>query len=413
MTEPVLHLPFFTNLLILLVAARIFGEIFERFRQPAMLGEIIAGIILGPSILNLIHRTEEIKVISELGVFLLVILAGLEINIEDIFKSMKGKNIIISIMAFFLPFVSGLAVGLWFDLDLMSTVFIGLCIAITALPVSIRILMDLGKINSEVGQKLISVAIFDDVLALTILGILLNVKDSDFSVAAVTKAGLFSLAKLMVFILMLALAYFTVRKVMRKGDYLEEYLNKIISVLRGKEPLFAIFIAFVLLFSTFTETLGLHFIVGAFFAAMLISESLIGKENLKAIESTTGSMAMGFLAPIFFAGIGLEFHISSIQNIALLVAVIVFSFLSKIFGGYLGGTLAGLGRKTSLTLGIGLNARGIMELVIANIAYKNGLINTEVFSVLVIMGILTTLSTPLMLKQAFKQNDRPARTEAG
>ena len=226
MTEPVFHLPFFTNLLILLVAAKIFGEIFERFRQPAMIGEIMAGIILGPSILNLIHRTEEIKVISELGIFMLVILAGLEINIEDIIKSMKGKNIIISVMAFFLPFASGLAVGYWFDQNVMTTVFIGLCIAITALPVSIRILMDLGRINSEVGQKLISVAIFDDVLALSILGILLNVKDSDFSVTAVAKAGLFSLIKLMVFILMLTLVYFTIRKVMRKGDYLEEYLNK-------------------------------------------------------------------------------------------------------------------------------------------------------------------------------------------
>lgn len=413
MTEPVFHLPFFTNLLILLVAAKIFGEIFERFRQPAMIGEIMAGIILGPSILNLIHRTEEIKVISELGIFMLVILAGLEINIEDIIKSMKGKNIIISVMAFFLPFVSGLAVGYWFDQNVMTTVFIGLCIAITALPVSIRILMDLGRVNSEVGQKLISVAIFDDVLALSILGILLNVKDSDFSVTAVAKAGLFSLIKLMVFILMLTLVYFTIRKVMRKGDYLEEYLNKIISLLRGKEPLFALFIAFVLLFSTFTETLGLHFIVGAFFAAMLISESLIGKENLKAIESTTGSMAMGFLAPIFFAGIGLEFHFSSIQNVGLLVAVIGFSYLSKILGGYLGGTFAGLSRRVSLTLGIGLNARGIMELVIANIAYKNGLIGTEIFSILVIMGILTTLSTPLLLRQAFRRNDRKSGVSQG
>lgn len=368
-----------------------------------MIGEIIAGIILGPSIFNLIHRTEDIKVISELGIFLLVIIAGLEINIDDILKSLKGRNMIISLMAFFIPIFSGIAVGYLFDQNIMTTVFIGLCVAITALPVSIRILMDLGKINSEVGQKIISIAIFDDVIALSILGVLLTIKDTDMSVSSIAKAGSLSLLKLIVFISLLTLTYLLIKKLVRKGNYIQESLDKIVSVLKGKEPLFALFFAFVLLFSTVTENLGLHFIVGAFFAAMLISHSLIGKDNFKAIETTTGNMAMGFLAPIFFAGIGLEFNISSISNIGLLVAVILVSYLSKIAGGYFGGTIAGLSSRVSLTLGIGLNARGIMELVIANIAYRNGLIDTEVFSILVIMGVLTTITTPLLLKRAFKR----------
>jgi len=403
MIEPHFELPFFTNLLILLVTAKIFGEVFERFKQPSMIGEIIAGIILGPSLLGLIHRTEDIKVISELGIFLLVIIAGLEINIDDILKSLKGRNIIISIMAFFIPIFGGIAVGYFFEQDIMTTVFIGLCVAITALPVSIRILMDLGKINSEVGQKIISIAIFDDVLALSILGVLLNIKDTDMSVASVVKAGSISLIKLAVFIGLLSVVYLLIKKVLRKGDYIQQSLDKLVGFLKGKEPLFALFFVFVLLFSTFTESLGLHFIVGAFFASMLISDSLIGKENLKAIETTTNNMAMGFLAPVFFAGIGLEFNFSSIDNIALLLAVIAVSYLSKIAGGFIGGTLAGLPKNVSLTLGVGLNARGIMELVIANIAYKNGLINTEVFSILVIMGVLTTLTTPLLLKKAFER----------
>ena len=261
---PHFELPFFTNLLILLVTARIFGEIFERFKQPAMIGEIIAGIILGPSLLNFIHRTEDIKVISELGIFLLVILAGLEINIDDILKSLKGKNIIISILAFFLPILSGFAVGYFFGQELMTTAFIGLCIAITALPVSIRILMDLGKINSDVGQKIISVAIFDDVLALTILGVLLNIKDTDMSIIAVAKVASISLLKLFVFIAILSFSYLLIKKVTKKGNYIEVSLDKLLSVIKGKEALFAIFFAFVLLFSTITEILGFHFIIGAF-----------------------------------------------------------------------------------------------------------------------------------------------------
>ncbi|KAF2518142.1 cation:proton antiporter [Flavobacterium salilacus subsp. salilacus] len=401
MHQPQFELPFFTNLLILLVTARIFGEIFERFKQPAMIGEITAGIVLGPSVFNLIHRTEDLEVISELGIFLLVIIAGLEINIDDILKSLKGKNILISLMAFFVPIFGGIAVGYLFEQDIMTSVFIGLCIAITALPVSIRILMDLGKINSEVGQKIISIAIFDDVLALSILGVLLNIQDTDMSLTSIVKASAVSILKLIIFISLLSVAYLLIKKVLRKGNYIQESLDKLVSLLKSKESLFALFFAFVLLFSTVTENLGLHFIVGAFFAALLISDSLIGKNNLKAIETTTSSIAMGFLAPIFFAGIGLEFNVFSISNIGLLVTVIAVSYLSKIAGGYFGGTLAGLSRQVSFTLGIGLNARGIMELVIANIAYRNGLISTEIFSVLVIMGVLTTLTTPLLLKRAF------------
>jgi Kef-type K+ transport system membrane component KefB len=340
-------------------------------------------------------------VISELGIFLLVIIAGLEINIEDILKSLKGRNIIISIMAFSIPIVGGIGIGYVFKQDIMTNIFIGLCVAITALPVSIRILMDLGKINTEVGQKIISIAIFDDVLALSILGVLLNLKDTDMSFFAVAKAGAQSLFKLFVFISSLSLAYLLIRKLVKKGNYIQESLDNLVSLLKGKEPLFALFFAFILLFSTFTENLGLHFIVGAFFGSMLISESLIGKENLYAIEKTTSNMAMGFLAPIFFAGIGLEFNFISIQNVGLLIGILLVSYISKILGGFIGGKLAGLNSRFSLTLGIGLNARGIMELVIANIAYRNNLINTEIFSILVIMGIITTLSTPFLLKNAF------------
>lgn len=413
MELPVPHfeLPFFTNLLILLVFARILGEVFERFKQPAMIGEILAGVILGPTLLNLIHRTDEIKTISELGVFLLVIIAGLEINFDDILKSLKGRNIIISIMGFFLPLLSGFYVGYLYGTEAMTTVFIGLCVAITALPVSIRILMDLGKINSEIGKKIISVAIFDDVLALTILGVVLNSKDTDMEVGTIMRVAAFSLLKLAIFIVLLIIAYRAIKKVSNRENYLESKLNQLLLILRGKESLYALFFVFVLIFATITESLGFHFIIGSFFAAMLISENLVGKKHLNTFHKTTNGLAMGFLAPIFFAGIGLEFNFSSIQNFGLLFAVLFVSYFSKIVGGYLGGRFAGLNNSVALTLGIGLNARGIMELVIANIAYKNGLINLEIFSILVIMGIVTTLSTPMMLKKSFSFSDKKAKED--
>ena len=127
--------------------------------------------------------------------------------------------------------------------------------------------------------------------------------------------------------------------------------------------------------------------------------------------NTTNGMAMGFLAPIFFAGIGLEFKFSAIENFGLLAAIIGVSFGSKIIGGYVGGRFARLNHLNSITLGLGLNARGIMELVIANIAYREGMINVEIFSMLVIMGLLTTLSTPFLLKRAFNRLDKSEAKE--
>ena len=403
---PQFELPFFTNLLILLVAARLLGEIFERFKQPSMIGEIIAGIILGPSLLNIIHRTEDIQVISDLGVFLLVILAGLEINIENIIKSFKGKNLIILILGFIIPLASGILVGYFFGLQIMTIMFVGLCIAITALPVSVRILMDLGKLNTKIGQTIISNAIFDDILSLSVLGVLLNLKDIDLSFSSIMLVSSISLLKLVFFISILTVSYFLIQKITNKGNYIEVSLNKLLHFMKGKESLFVLFFAFILLFSMVTEMLGFHFVIGAFFASMLLSESIIGKEHMKSIEHTTSSLANGFLAPIFFAAIGLEFNIFSIHNWWLLIAVVLVSYISKIIGGYTGSRIAGVNHKTANVIGIGLNARGIMELVIANIAYKANLITSEIFSILVIMGVLTTLTTPMMLKWGFNKLDK-------
>ncbi|MDR0331983.1 MAG: cation:proton antiporter, partial [Dysgonamonadaceae bacterium] len=117
MANPFFELPFFVNLLILLVVARLLGEVFEHFKQPAMIGEVLAGIILGPTLFNLIHRTEEIQVVSDLGIFLLIIIAGLEVSFDEIIKSMRGKRLVISISAFFFPICSGFAVGHFFGVE--------------------------------------------------------------------------------------------------------------------------------------------------------------------------------------------------------------------------------------------------------------------------------------------------------
>ena len=400
---PSLHRPFFANLLLLLVLARVLGEVMERFKQPAMIGEILAGVVLGPTVLNVMVRNEELTAISELGVFLLVIIAGLEIDVREIAKTSRGRNLITSLLAFLIPIGSGFAVATAFDLAIVPAIFVGLCVAITALPVSVRILMDLGQLKSEIGQRIIAVAIFDDVLALTILGVLLDVNSAaDSSLNVLGLAIGITLGKILLLLAGLIFAYRLINKFTERDNFIELQLDKLLLFMRGKESLLAIMFAFILIFASLTEAVGLHFIIGAFFASMLLSKELVGVAHFQEFEKTTHGMAMGFLAPIFFAGIGLEFQFSSITEWGLLFAIIGVSFLSKIVGGYIGGRFAGLRHRKALTLGIGLNARGIMELVIANIAYREGLIGVQIFSILVIMGVFTTINTPMLLKRSFR-----------
>jgi Kef-type K+ transport system membrane component KefB len=408
-------LPFFLKLLILLLLARVFGEIMEYFGQPALIGEIFAGILAGPTVFNIIHQNNELKTFGELGIFLLVVRAGLEIRFDDVKSSFFGKNFWIAMMGFFVPITLGVIVGIAFNLDIMVTTFMALCIAITALPVSIRILMDLKKLNTPIGKQIISVAIFNDVMALMILGILLHFKPEAATVVtsaipeveATTLNEILlqigeQLGKVLLFFAIILLVNKILYTTATRVDFVQTRLNKVLTYLKGRESLFAIVFVFILIFASLSELVGLHFVVGAFFGAMLLNEEMLGKENFKKVEDSTSNITIGFLAPIFFAGIGLEFSISSIDNYWLLFIVLAVSFFSKIFGGFVGARLAGMNNRESLTIGIGLNARGIIELVIANIALKEGIIDYSMFSILVIMGVTTTIATPYLLGRAFK-----------
>jgi len=403
------HLPFIVNLLLLLLSAKVLGEVAERLKQPSMIGEVMAGIILGPALLNIIPEPGEFRVIAELGVFMLIVLAGMEIEVEEIRNSNRGRNLWIALLGFLVPMASGIAIGLIFHFSNTFTVFLGLCIAITALPVSVRILMDLGKLRSDVGQRIIAAAIFNDILSLLILGIILDFNDESKNIGDLTVSILFTTLKVGVFIALLVVTYHYFKVAKQKVSVINPRVNRFLRYLRGKESVFALVILFVLIFSSIAELLGLHFVVGAFFGAILIPRSMFANRDFGRVQRSISGITMGFLAPIFFAMMGVSFDFCALDNGLLLVVVLIASFFSKIFGGFLGGRLAGFGNARSVTLGLGLNARGIMELVIANIALVKGFIDLSVFSILVVMALLTTILTPFLLKLGFRFIDRKDR----
>jgi Kef-type K+ transport system membrane component KefB len=392
-------------ILLLLVVSRVAAEIAERVGQPAMIGEILAGLILGPALLGLIHESPELTAIADIGLLMLVLLAGMEIELKQLFDAFTGRNLWISVMGFLMPLALGIGTGAMLGLDAYRTLFVGLCIAITALPVSIRILMDIGRLQTTVGQRIIGAAIANDVLALLVLGVIVNANTTGAGWRAMLASSGIPIVKVVVFMTAVILAGKLINRAaaMAHFDKLRETMS---SRLRVKEPVFAATLVFVIVFAALAEALGLHFVVGAFFGSVLLNHELLGQERFAEARRTASAVSMGFLAPLFFASIGLAFDPSGLTDVWLTLGVITVAFVGKIFAGRIGGWLAGMDPAESWALGMGLNGRGIMELVVARIGLSSGLIESGLFSVLVLMGMVTTIVTPALLKRAFEAADR-------
>lgn len=392
-------------ILLLLVVSRVAAELAERFGQPAMIGEILAGLILGPALFGLMHQSPELTAIADIGLLMLVLLAGMEISLDQLFDAFSGRNLWISIMGFVVPFALGLGLGVALGLDAHRAIFVGLCISITALPVSIRILMDIGRLQTTIGQRIIGAAIANDVIALLVLGVIVNANTTQASWREVVVSAWMPTAKVVLFMAAVVLAGKAINKAASMA-HLDRWRENLGSRLRVKEPVFAATLLFVIVFAALAEALGLHFVVGAFFGSVLLSHELLGPQQFEQARKTASAVSMGFLAPLFFASIGLAFDPSGLSDIWLTIGVVVVAFVGKILSGRVGGRLAGMSAKESWALGMGLNGRGIMELVVARIGLSTGLIGAGLFSVLVLMGMITTIVTPTLLKRAFEAVER-------
>lgn len=383
-----------TSLLVLIVVARLLGQIFQRFNQPAIVGEMLAGVLLGPSVLNLIKANTALSGISELAIFLVVLSAGLEMNFKDILNALRGRGVVIAVLGFVIPLTGGILVGTAFQLDVMRTVFLGLCVSITALPVTVRILQSFNLLDSDIARYSVATAIFNDVVALLALGAIINLPEhrSLQSVGISIISTSWKLVALGSFILGFN---WVLKKMIERGIHVKKISERIVDLL-GNEALFGILVLFVLAFGSISEALGFHFVIGAFFGALLIDRKYFFPSRYNELDLTLRSVTEGFLAPVFFAYLGLEFNLGAMKSFWFVIIVLAVSIGSKILAGWLGGTLIRLSQARALGIGIILNGRGVMELVIANIAYERGFIGQDLFSTLVLMGVVTTMITPLL-----------------
>ncbi|WP_394673193.1 cation:proton antiporter [Limnobacter sp.] len=391
-----------SSLLLLIVVARLFGRLFARYNQPELIGEILAGVLLGPAILGLIEPNQALAGITELAVFLIILNAGLEMRFSDIVGAMKGRGLMLAVISFLIPFGGGVLVAAAFGQDIMRMIFLGLCISITALPVAVKLMDSLGILHTPIAKFSLATAVVNDVAALFILGIVLNLPETLTLGDASVAVGIATL-KLMAMGMVVVGLNQLLNWLEKRNVNVQALPESMIKVF-GPEALFGIVIVFVLVFGTISEALGFHFVIGAFFGALFLDKKHFIASRYKDLQGTLGSITNGFLAPIFFAYLGLELQLVSLTEWEFPLIVIVVSIVTKLFAGWLGGLMVGMDHREALGLGAVLNGRGVMELVVAGIAYQNDFIGPTMFSTLVLMGIVTTFLTPIFFKQVYRGN---------
>ena len=391
-----------SSLLLLIVVARLFGRLFARYNQPELIGEILAGVLLGPAILGLIEPNKALAGVTELAVFLIILNAGLEMRFSDIVGAMKGRGLMLAAISFFIPFGGGVLVAAAFGQDIMRMIFLGLCISITALPVAVKLMDSLGILHTPIAKFSLATAVVNDVAALFILGIVLNLPETLTLGDASVAVGIATLK--LVAMGMVVVGLNQLLNWLEKRNVNVQALPESMIRVFGPEALFGIVIVFVLVFGTISEALGFHFVIGAFFGALFLDKKHFIASRYKDLQGTLGSITNGFLGPIFFAYLGLELQLISLSEWEFPLIVIVVSIVTKLFAGWLGGLMVGMDHRESMGLGAVLNGRGVMELVVAGIAYQNGFIGPTMFSTLVLMGIVTTFLTPIFFKQVYRGN---------
>jgi Na+:H+ antiporter len=382
----------FVSIVIILVAARVLGEIFQRFKQPPLVGEILAGVIIGPSLLGLVISSPDMQVLSNLAVFFLMFLAGLEMDPREIRRAGKAA-IIISLIAFFVPLLSGVYVSLLFGLTSIQALFMGLLLSITAVPVSAIVLMQFGILNTRLGSTVMTAAVVNDIMSLIVLSIILQISAGGGSGQLNIGDLLSSGVKIAAFLGGIFLFDILFRKT---AGWLPSRVESYVKKLQTKEAAFGILLITTITVSLIAQEVGLHFVIGTFFSGLVVYKEMIGRQNFNRVYGTISAITFGFFAPIFFALIGIEFDVQALVSaIPLLLALLGVAIATKISAGYVGAKIAGFDREISLAIGFLMNGRGMIELVIASIGFVNGVIDLTLFSIAVAIGLITSILAPI------------------
>jgi len=396
---------------ILLLFARAFGEVFQRFGQPTVVGEILAGIILGPSLLGSVsffsdlstvqnlNGTTLLDVISLIGAMLLLLITGLETDLALI-KHHAKSAFATAIGGLILPLILGFVFAYFLPDSLLVdptkkiifALFIATAISVSAIPVIAKVLIDLNLIRRDIGQITIAAGMIDDTAAWILLSIVLGL----IEVGVITAENVFlSVLKVLAF---LGISFFAGKWIAAK------LINFVKDNIQSRYKFLTILFLFSIGLGSIAQSLRLEAVLGAFVAGIIFSRiPSVPKEAIERIESFT----FGIFAPIFFAAAGLKVNLAPLVNPELLligIGFIIIATFSKVAGAYIGAKFFGNSDHwTALSFGAGLNARGAIQIIIATIGLSFNVISQEIFSLIVLMAVVTSIMAPFMLRYTLKK----------
>lgn len=396
----------FWILLILLLSTRIGSELAQRLGQPALVGEILAGVALG-----FVAGSggwiddKAIIVMAELGMFLLMLLGGAEMTPRRMIEA-SGGALAVAFGGMVLPLALGFGLGWLFLPDspwkMAQALFVGVALAVTAVPVAIKVLKDLGQLQSRVGQTVVAAAVFDDILSLLLLALLTGLMRSGETPGAAT---LLALGGKVLLFFAITIAF---------GVYIVPWLGRLLKKLIAEEFPLSTLILLGLAYAVLAEALGMHFIIGAFLAGLFFRRQTATERIFEDVSSKLSGLTTGFFAPVFFAYIGLHMDPKAVLEIPLFTGLLLLLALGgKVLGAAGAARVAGLPPGESLAVGTAMSARGAVELVIAGVALEAGLFDRPddppaevqfLFSSVVVMAICTTLLAPIGLRYVLRRS---------
>ncbi|MBW2492925.1 MAG: cation:proton antiporter [Deltaproteobacteria bacterium] len=383
------------NLFLILSTAWILGLAFSRYGLPAMLGELLAGVILGPPLLGIVSSSPGLEILAELGIFFVMFHTGMELNPKELLENM-WPSLSVAIGGFILPFTLGYLAAWLFGGTVYQSLFVGMGVSITAIAVQAVILHSMKIHHSSIGHIIIGAAIADDILSLMALSVLLGLAETG-SVAF----------KPMLWIVLKVVAFFGFT--ITVGHYVMPKITRRLTNRGEKAFTFAIVTALVMAF--LAEQAGLHLIIGAFLAGQFVRKEIMDDRVFKIINDRFLGISYGFLVPIFFATLSFHLHVPTDATFIGFAAVLILvAVMGKLVGCGLGAAAFKYNFYESVIIGFGMNGRGAVELVVAMVVIKysdtllaDGTINAPLltqsqFSALVLMAFVTTLMAPLTLR---------------
>lgn len=379
---------FILTIIIVLVSVKLAGDLSVRFGQPSVFGKLLVGLIVGPSLLGIVHETEMIKEMSELGVLFLMFIAGVETDIEEFLKSAKSAAIA-AILGVILPLAAGYFLAVSYGYDWASALFVGTILVATSVSISVQTLRELGKLQTREGFTILGAAVIDDVLGLIVLSIVLGLTlGQGGGIAGVGIIGL----KVVIF---MAVAILVGMKIIPR-------LLGLASSLGITVPILTTGIIIALAYGAGAELMGLAGIIGAYLAGLMISMTPYRHEMYEGMEA----VGYSFFIPFFFVSIGLAADVRGLTGglLGFTVIATILAVLTKVIGCGAGAMLSGLSLKSSLIIGAGMVARGEVALIMSKIGLDSGLIGEALFTSMIVVTIITTVATPPLLRLLFKED---------